>query len=241
MSTEDALSSRTGLTEDHLEALVETLHQGQKVLDNDDAIPTSAASIKTVGDAAKLLPEWLIPATLEDFCATYGEDAQQLGEVHDWIEWMVDHMEEFEHLSLHASRIRVLWYTRVKRKQDVVVNGRAKALGVREQILSGGMLWDIELSLVSWALRTPEQRARLLHHELYHLGFNDAGGPGTRPHSIEDNDATLGRFGAREDQLPSIYNAVQHRSYTVVTPPWVEQQKAEGLVFEATTTGIWIR
>ncbi len=230
-----------GLNEDLIEQLDELLHQG-RIRRSQGLSPANASALKTVADAAKPLPEWMLEAELVDYAAhrgSAGDSTEDLGEVRRWIERFVDERVEFHPLSLYTSQIRILWYTRVRRKAGRVIYGRAKKLSARDRILSGGMLWDIELSLVAWALMSSANRGRLVHHELMHLDMTVTGAA-LRAHDIEEFTATTAAFGPTDDQLPHAHAAASHPRFQATrTEGWKAEAAEQGWLFAPEPVGRW--
>jgi len=184
-----------GLTEDQREQLEDLLYQGVRLRTEADLgapPPVETAAAWKRLSKYKTLPEWLNPDLLIDV----------EGFVHPryQLEMLVEASTALSYLADYVPRIRLSFYRKPKTKQGMNVWGQAKKLNAKERMLTGDAFWwDIDLSLVAWALLDPMGRIRLLHHEASHLAVElDDGAhptPGLRGHTAEIMAGTLAEVG----------------------------------------------
>lgn len=93
--------------------------------------------------------------------------------------------------------------------------------------------WTITLNLGIWLLLSPEQRRRLIHHEMCHADTDhETGKPKTRGHAIEENPETLARFGAMGGTQAFallVGNTHKETARLVEAAGW--DQRGQGLLF----------
>jgi len=183
------------LSPDQIEQLEDLLYQGVRL--RTEADPSAPPPVETAEAWKKLskyktLPEWLNPDAL----------SAVVGFVHPryQLELLVEASEALSYLRNYLPLIRLNFYRKPKTRQGQTVWGVAKKLSPKERMLCGeAFWWEIDLSLIAWALLCPIGRIRLLHHEASHLAVElDDGGhpkPGTRGHTAEIMAGTLAEVG----------------------------------------------
>lgn len=149
---------------------------------------------------------------------------------------LVDVCRELDWLHGKAEQIEWVFYTRPRSSKRRVVCGSAKAIGAKERLLAREpRWWRIEISLPYWLLATEDERYRLLHHELCHLGLDvDEDGqllerPYVEAHDVEDFASTVGRFGAFGDVAVRLARAAREH------PTWKYDAEGTGHLFPAWT------
>ncbi len=126
-----------------------------------------------------------------------------------------------EHSHLRGAVWQIRWRTRSWMRQGQAVLGSCSAVprADREAWTGAGPApeFRLQLSLPYWLLLSEVGRARLIHHELSHAVWKEDGGPGVRPHDIEEFAATLARFGVEEEERPlqAVLAAVSHPETTI--------------------------
>lgn len=124
---------------------------------------------------------------------------------------------------IHGKKIRFIWLREAPVRNGALVLGRCKAVSERDRATWEGEppppWWEIRLALPNWLLSRPIERLHVLHHELMHCDCDvDKDGrerPTIRPHDIEDNTASLGRFGPlTTDQGKALAAAFRHPGWS---------------------------
>jgi len=97
---------------------------------------------------------------------------------------------------------RILWRNSKWVSKGAVVFGSLSTVSKKDRNLwkEGYVpLWTMTLSLPAWPSREEWEKERLVHHEMGHADFDvDAAKAKTKGHDMEENLATIARYGARD-------------------------------------------
>lgn len=120
-------------------------------------------------------------------------------------------LDEFRHLE--SRRIELAWKSVHAATCGKAILGRAAKVSQREidlwpEAAGPAPWWRITLALDLWLGATPDQRARLVHHELMHCAVDDAK-PVIRRHDVEEFVITARRYGADSEEQVDLVNALQ--------------------------------
>ena len=120
---------------------------------------------------------------------------------------------------------RVRWRVKHGSRSGKAVLGTCAVVSAKDRTLAKqeGLTvyqWEVTLALDAWMVMTPNERQRLVHHELMHCALSEEGEPKTRGHDVEDFGATLGRFGAAEWQVRPVALAMQHPETRQAVRTW---------------------
>jgi hypothetical protein len=156
---------------------------------------------------------------------------------------MIGAFEEFDELV--GKRILIDWYTRITKKNDDLVLGRAGAMSpkMRATWRGGGERpwWRVELSLPYWlAVDDQKARERLVHHELMHLKLqvlelengDEVEKPKIRNHHVEEFVHTIRRFGPMPGSAQEEFIAEGMRWLSATKPEPRPQDDGEPQLFD---------
>lgn len=138
--------------------------------------------------------------------------------------------------------IRWVWRRTTARRADRAVLGTTAVIGQAERDLwpegaGPAPWWQITLSLQAWIALTSEQRVRLVHHELCHVGVTSGTDnepvPCINGHDIEENLSTIARFGLMDQaQGKVIAAAMSHPSTPERQRSWyVDEATGQGMLW----------
>jgi hypothetical protein len=146
---------------------------------------------------------------------------------------MVEEMDEFAHLRHGEAVIMTVFRAEPKSKNGKLILGYMAMPRFQGSLADfglwllatscGGTLPDFLMVLDAefWSTATPHQRDALIHHELMHAGhqkgrdgeprFTDEGLPvwGLEPHSLEEFNTTVRRFGAWQGDISAFIVAAR--------------------------------
>lgn len=143
-----------------------------------------------------------------------------------------------------VDRIEVVWRRTAGSSRGKVVLGTCQPIGKRERLTWQGAgrapWWRLTLALDVWCAMTPEERWRLVHHELMHATVAEKDGqivgPAGRTHDTEEFSATIARYGlAFKEQARLIGQAMARPGMAAeLEKVWgVDPASGQGLLFGA--------
>lgn len=140
-------------------------------------------------------------------------------------------LPERSHLS--GRTIDVVWRRRHATRQGQVVLGKAGPTPRKDRDLGAGD-FRVELAFDAWCLLTPEERERLVHHELGHCRVAD-GLPAGHGHDVEEHADTVARYGlARPAHGQLVAEAMAHPTTAKRLREWgFDPATGQGLLFGA--------
>lgn len=166
----------------------------------------TATDLEVMGEELEALPDYVRGERFEDVAEF------NLGPV---IAELIE-LPELAALGINEDprRFRVVWRRTPWVKQGALVLGSCRVLPAKERALWRGEgpvpLWELTFNLPAWCLQDPEERVRLVHHELAHAEFT-SDKPSVRPHALEEHLETVARFGpANRGEAQLVWNAFNH-------------------------------
>ncbi len=144
-----------------------------------------------------------------------------------------------------ARRVTVTWRVKHGTKAGDITMGTCGLVSGKQRDLAEAegrpvYHWEVTLALDVWILLTPNQRERLMHHELMHCNVkvsdDDSGEvkPALRNHEIEEFGATAARYGLLPHQVRVAALAMSH------TPTAQAVQRWQSGPDDAPLLGAWI-
>lgn len=159
---------------------------------------------------------------------------EEMFEVDKLIEELMD-LDEFVDIVEYIEKVRVQFFTRARKAKGYLVHGKTKTLSAKDRDLTH-LWWDIDISLISWCLRTPMERRRLLHRQLSYLAIRVTNDDNVKPSmnhpNLQEFSATVARFGMEgADQVAFVANALENPRTTPHLKEFRTNAKGQGLLF----------